>query len=90
MADQPTSAPEGAATAAPTNGEAPAFAIERIYIKDLSIENPGAPQSFQLAEAPAVEIGLRTRGAGSTTFLAPRAADLRAAAFFLTAIFLVS
>ena len=65
MADQPTSAPPpGAASANPTNGEAPAFAIERIYIKDLSIENPGAPQSFQLAEAPAVEIGLRTRGAG--------------------------
>ncbi len=65
MADQPTSAPPaGAATAAPTNGETPAFAIERIYIKDLSIENPGAPQSFQLTEAPAVEIGLRTRGTG--------------------------
>jgi len=65
MADQPTSAPPaGAANAAPTNGETPAFAIERIYIKDLSIENPGAPQSFQLTEAPAVEIGLRTRGTG--------------------------
>jgi preprotein translocase subunit SecB len=64
MADQPTSAPPAGAATAPTNGEAPAFAIERIYVKDLSIENPGAPQSFQLAEAPAVEIGLRTRGAG--------------------------
>lgn len=37
------------------------FAIDRIYVKDLSLENPGAPQSFQVAEAPSVEIGLRTR-----------------------------
>jgi preprotein translocase subunit SecB len=38
------------------------FSIEKIYVKDLSLENPGAPQSFQLSEAPQVEIGLRTRG----------------------------
>jgi len=58
MADQPASAPAGNADAAPQ----PGFAIERIYVKDLSVENPGAPQSFQLSEAPQVEIGLRTRG----------------------------
>ncbi len=34
----------------------------RSRAKDLSVENPGAPQSFQLNEAPQVEIGLRTRG----------------------------
>ena len=37
------------------------FAIDRIYVKDLSLENPGAPQSFQLSDPPSVEIGLRTR-----------------------------
>jgi preprotein translocase subunit SecB len=37
------------------------FSIDRIYVKDLSLENPGAPQSFQIGEAPSVEIGLRTR-----------------------------
>lgn len=58
MADQPAAAPAAAPDAAPQ----PGFAIERIYIKDLSVENPGAPQSFQLTEAPQVEIGLRTRG----------------------------
>jgi preprotein translocase subunit SecB len=42
--------------------DAPAFAIEKIYVKDLSLENPGAPQSFRLTEPPQVEIGLRTRG----------------------------
>ncbi len=40
----------------------PTFAIERIYIKDLSVENPGAPQSFQITETPQVEVGMRTRG----------------------------
>ena len=38
------------------------FSIEKIYVKDLSLENPGAPKSFQLTEAPQIEIGLRTRG----------------------------
>ena len=42
--------------------DAPAFAIEKIYVKDLSLENPGSPQSFRLTEPPQVEIGLRTRG----------------------------
>src|SRR5438270_12621311 len=38
------------------------FSIEKIYVKDLSLENPGAPQSFQMTEAPQIEIGLRSRG----------------------------
>lgn len=37
------------------------LAVEKVYIKDLSLENPGAPQSFRLSEPPSVEIGLRTR-----------------------------
>jgi preprotein translocase subunit SecB len=37
------------------------FSIEKIYVKDLSLENPGSPQSFQMTESPQVEIGLRTR-----------------------------
>ena len=42
--------------------QAPTFSIEKIYLKDLSLENPGAPQSFLVQEAPQVEVGLRTRG----------------------------
>jgi preprotein translocase subunit SecB len=38
-----------------------AFTIDKIYVKDLSLENPGAPQTFRLPEAPSIEIGLRTR-----------------------------
>ena len=41
---------------------APSLAIERIYVKDLSLENPGAPHSFQTTDSPHVEVGLRTRG----------------------------
>ena len=56
MAEQPTGAgPNGPETA-------PAFAIEKIYVKDLSLENPGSPQSFMTQQAPQIEIGLRTRG----------------------------
>ncbi|HEY3553494.1 MAG TPA: protein-export chaperone SecB, partial [Casimicrobiaceae bacterium] len=50
---QPAIAPDGGITAQ--------FAIEKVYVKDLSLENPGAPQSFQMSEAPQVEIGLRTK-----------------------------
>ena len=57
MADNPTAAPQG--DGAPQGA---GFSIDRIYIKDLSLENPGAPQSFQLTEAPQVEVGMRTRG----------------------------
>ncbi len=37
---------------------APVFSIEKIYLKDLSVENPSAPQSYLWREAPTVEIGL--------------------------------
>ncbi len=53
MADS-QGAPDGAGT--PIQ-----FSIDKIYVKDLSLENPGAPQTFRLTEAPQVEIGLRTR-----------------------------
>jgi preprotein translocase subunit SecB len=41
---------------------AAAFSIEKIYLKDLSLESPGAPQSFTQQEAPQLEVGLRTSG----------------------------
>ena len=48
--------------AEPQPQNTPTFAIEKIYVKDLSLENPGAPQSFLNTVAPNVEVGLRTRG----------------------------
>jgi preprotein translocase subunit SecB len=40
----------------------PSLRIEKIYLKDLSLENPGAPQSFGSNETPQVEVSLRSRG----------------------------
>ena len=63
MADQPTAAPPGDGAPQPAaQQQQPGFSIERIYVKEYSVENPGAPQSFQLTEAHNVENGLRTRG----------------------------
>jgi preprotein translocase subunit SecB len=50
------------AEAAATQEQAQAvFNIERIYLKDLSVENPGAPQIFAAQQdAPQIEVGLQT------------------------------
>jgi preprotein translocase subunit SecB len=40
----------------------PTFTIDKVYVKDLSLECPGAPQSFRTQEQPQIEVGLRTRG----------------------------
>jgi preprotein translocase subunit SecB len=40
----------------------PSLKIEKIYLKDLSLENPGAPQSFTSQETPQIEVSLRSRG----------------------------
>ena len=42
----------------------PVFSIEKLYVKDLSLEVPGAPQIFLEREAPQVEIQLNTTGQG--------------------------
>ena len=44
--------------------EQPVFGIEKLYIKDLSIEVPNAPEIFLEREAPQVEIQLNTSGRG--------------------------
>ena len=38
----------------------PLFNIEKIYLKDLSLEVPGAPQVFAEREAPKIDINLHT------------------------------
>ena len=38
--------------------EQPAFSIEKIYVKDVSLEVPNAPQVFLQAEQPQVEVQL--------------------------------
>ncbi len=40
----------------------PVFSIEKIYVKDASLEIPGAPQIFLEREAPQIEVQLSTAG----------------------------
>jgi preprotein translocase subunit SecB len=42
--------------------EQPVFGIEKLYVKDLSVEVPNAPEIFLEREAPQVEIQLNTGG----------------------------
>ena len=42
--------------------EQPVFGIEKLYVKDLSVEVPHAPEIFLEREAPQIEIQLGTSG----------------------------
>src|SRR4026209_696438 len=42
----------------------PLFAIEKIYLKDLSLELPNAPQVFFEREAPQVEVNIHNQANG--------------------------
>jgi preprotein translocase subunit SecB len=42
----------------------PVFSIEKIYVKDLSIEVPNAPQIFLVRETPGIEVQIQS---GATT-----------------------
>ena len=47
----------------PQNNQ-PAFSIEKVYVKDLSLEVPNAPQVFLEREAPSVDIQLHHNSTG--------------------------
>ena len=53
MTDQ-SSAPNAAS--AETESKAPTFRIQRIYLKDLSLEQPNAPEVFLVVAEPQVEV----------------------------------
>ena len=42
----------------------PVFSIEKLYVKDLSLEVPNAPQVYLEREAPQIEIQLQTAATG--------------------------
>jgi preprotein translocase subunit SecB len=46
---------------APNQAQQPQFTIEKIYLKDLSLEVPNSPQVFLERDAPKVDIQLGTR-----------------------------
>jgi len=45
-----------------TEQEAPSFAIEKLYVKDLSLEVPNAPAIFLERETPEIGLQLQTGG----------------------------
>lgn len=47
-----------------SQAESPVFAIEKLYVKDLSVEVPNAPQVFLEQTSPQVDIQLRSEGSG--------------------------
>jgi preprotein translocase subunit SecB len=51
MTEQTTSAPDAA-----DNSKEPGFRIQRIYLKDLSLEQPNAPQILLVAAEPQIEV----------------------------------
>ena len=48
----------------PQNNNQPVFSIEKVYVKDLSLEIPNAPQIFLDREAPQVDIQLHHNSTG--------------------------
>lgn len=47
-----------------TENAQPLFSIEKIYVKDLSLEVPNAPKVFLERETPQINVQLRTEGNG--------------------------
>ena len=46
------------------NAQAPVFSIEKLYVKDLSLEVPNAPRIFLERENPQINVQLRTEANG--------------------------
>src|SRR5436305_13161761 len=44
--------------------QAPLFGVEKIYLKDMSLELPNAPQVFFEREAPQVEVNIHNEASG--------------------------
>jgi len=57
MSEQQQPQPQAAA-------DQPMFGVEKIYLKDLSLELPNAPQVFFEREAPQVEVNIHNQAAG--------------------------
>ena len=46
----------------PQQTQGPVFSIEKVYVKDLSLEVPNAPEIFLVRDNPSVQIQLQTAG----------------------------
>ena len=43
------------------DSQQPKFAIQRVYVKDISFESPGAPETFRIQGKPSVNLDLNTK-----------------------------
>ncbi len=59
--DAPAPEPSDAAAARDEGPPAPYFAIERIFLRDLSFESPRAPEVFDLRRPPEFKLEVQTR-----------------------------
>lgn len=62
-------------------GAAPSLSVKAQYVKDLSFENPNAPQSFQETGAPPnfdVDVNVNARGLGPNNYEVELAVSARA------------
>lgn len=58
MADTPTPAPASGASHEQAAPNAPVFQLQRVYLKDASLELPNAPSIFLEQDAPQVDVQL--------------------------------
>jgi preprotein translocase subunit SecB len=49
--------------ATPPTADQPSFQIEKLYVKDLSLEVPNAPEIFMQADAPQLEVQIANQSA---------------------------
>src|ERR1700675_2365296 len=54
--------PAGAGASPAQAPQQPSFQIEKLYVKDLSLEVPNAPQVFMQVENPQLEVQVRNEG----------------------------
>ena len=64
MAEDEVTGTEQEAAAAETEGSQQQFALQRVYLKDLSFESPDSPAVFKKEWKPAMSVDLRTRSGG--------------------------
>ena len=63
QAGQGAQAPQDGTQAQPGADAQPSFQIEKLYVKDLSLEVPNAPQVFMQPEQPQLEVKVRNEAA---------------------------
>ncbi len=62
MSDETGGQGKGAGDGKGTDAPRPSLSVRAQYVKDLSFENPGAPDSFAAGDAPTINISVQVEG----------------------------